>query len=822
MRFGPVLILGATVFLAAGCGGDSVGPGAGREPAAIGVEPERVELAALGDTIRLVAVPYDEKGRPLSKITALTWTVRDTAVAMVDGDGLVRARGNGSTIVSAIVGRRSGSATVVVRQVPATLDLGAPDRELVSGDTLRLAARVRDARGVEIANAAITWSVSDTLVARIDGNGLVTALRPGTARISAAAGTAGDTVELVVRTSTTVITGITPAVLRPGEEAEIRGSGFSPLLSQNVVRIDGVLATVRSANDSLLVVALPEWSSFACGPRREVQVIVDVGGERGTAFHPLATARSLDLSVGEDTFLTAAEARCLELPDPSGTYLVGVYNTSTAATSMSAFRLRGHGATGAAPAAAPVVPTFRAAGDEGTTDEATRHYLHLEEERRQYERLGPLPQSRVAASPGGVMTATPPAVGSVIEFRIRRQGGGNSCTQYHTIQTRVVYVGPKALVLEDTAAPLAGQMDAIYQAAAEEFEREMLPILEENYGDPFAMVQALGSDGRIRLVFSPIVNSDGLNGFVTSADQRDRAQCPSSSMAPTMYVRVATGTGSNTPEEWYRTMRGTLIHEAKHIVSHAERISRSAPHFEESWLEESTARLAEELWARSLFGYAQGGNVDYRTALYCEDPPGRPGCTGREPRTMHKHFSAFRDYLRNSATHSPLGRATDSDASFYGSGWSLVRWALDHSGRSEREILRALTEEKSLTGAANLEARTGKSFAEIIGYWSFANFLDDYPGVTTRPELQHPSWNLRDAFQGLHDTFPNSYTTPFPLSPRQVPFGAFSIDMEGVRGGGVDFTMIQGTMNMPQYLELQNQTGGAPATTLRLGVVRIQ
>ena len=822
MRIRSLSVLAACLGLAAGCGGDSLGPAStGKEPAAIKIAPERVSLNALGDTVRFTATLYDERGQPITGKTTVSWTVRDTAIAVVDAAGLVRARGNGTTLVSAIVGRRSGMATVDVRQLPATLSVTAPVSTLAVGDTLRLSVAARDAKGEVVADADVTWSSSDTAVARVDGAGLVRGVGPGKAQITAVAGTAEAAVEVEVIASPTVITSITPAVLFPGVEAELVGGGFSAVASRNRVEVDGVAATVLSATETRLRVRLPALDQFRCGPRRDVRVTVQADKGLGAFFHPLVTASTIELAVGQDRFLTGAEARCLELPAASADYLVGVYNTSTSATALSGYRLRGSRGTEAV-APTRVVAALAPRPIEPVDPAELRHFQHLEEERRLYELLGPVTQKKGVAAPVATLADPPPAVGTVIDFRIRQRGASNSCTQYQTIRTRVAHVGPQTIFLEDTTAPLAGKMDEIYRAAAEVFEQEMLPILRDYYGNPFAMDQALGSDGRIRIVLTPIVNADGLNGFVTSADLRDRAQCPSSTMAPTMYVRVATGTGSSTPEQWLRTMIATLIHEAKHIVSHAERISQSASRFEESWLEESTARLAEELWARTKLGYTQGSNVDYRTGLYCEDPPGRVGCTGKEPRVMHKHFGQFRNYLRDTAGRTPLGRATDSDDSFYGSGWSLVRWAVDHSGKTERDFLRALTKERSLAGAQNLEARTGKSFAEIIGYWSFSNFLDDYPGVTTRPELQNPSWNLRDAFRGLHETFPSTYTNTFPLVPRQRAFGDFVIDVDAVRGGGVDFTLLAGSLSAPQYLELLSPSGGAPASTLRLGIVRIR
>lgn len=820
MRLGAAWLLAVSI-LVAGCGGDSVGPKGGHDPSMITLDPKLVEFTAIGDTFRVKATLYDDRFQTYTTERPIDWMIRDTTVAVVDADGLVTARGYGATYLNATIGRTTAMASIEVRQVPATIEIDAPLVTLVSGDTTRFTAKAWDAQGAIVEKAEVAWSSSDTLVAKVDRDGLVRALWPGTTRIVAAAGEAEAEVEVEVLASTTSVASVSPALLEPGIEAVITGVGFAPVREDNLVEVAGARAKVLAATTTTLRIEVPDRADLPCGPRSEVEIAVEVGGARGAILHPLDVARRIELGVGEDHFVDSEIGGCIELPDQDAEYLVGVVNTSNSITATSSFRLRGHGA-GTTAASIRRDPVPGPVDGRGFSPEELRHFEDLEEERRLYELLGPVKPEELRTSASLNVAAAPPPVGSVIDFRIRIRGGGNSCTQYQTIRTRVVYAGPKALVLEDTASALSGQMDHVYKAAAEEFERDMLPILEEYYGDPFAMVNALGSDGRLRLVFTPIVNQDGLLGFVTSADQRPRTSCPSSSEAPTMYVRVPSGTGANAAADWFRTTRATLIHEAKHVVSHAQRISQNAARFEESWLEESTARLAEELWARTLFGYAQGDNVDYQTALYCEDPPNRPGCAGGEPRIMHKHFSQFRTYLTNAPARSPLGRITDSDNSFYGSGWSFVRWAVDNSGKTEQAFLRELTGERTLAGTASLEARMGRSFAEIISDWSLSNFLDDYPGVTTRPELQQPSWNMRDAFLGLHNTFQSSYPRPHPLNPKSFSYGSFTASVPTIPGGGADYTLIEGSAQGEQYLQLLGGQGGPAPTALRMGIVRIR
>jgi hypothetical protein len=412
--------------------------------------------------------------------------------------------------------------------------------------------------------------------------------------------------------------------------------------------------------------------------------------------------------------------------------------------------------------------------------------------------------------------------GAMLSLTIPDTNSSDLCKNSIPVRARVVYAGPKAIVLEDSVAPLAGTMDAKYRDVGLEFEQSMLPILEENFGDPLAFDAEIGGGGRILMLFSPTVNKRaGVLGFVWAGDFFEPSLCAASNEAQIFYAVVPTssspGYEGDTVENWHRSMRSTIIHEVKHITSYAERFAGDATAFEERWLEESTAQISEELWARKVFGYTQKGKTEYRESIYCELRPSWPEC-GSRPMVMLNHFVFTYDYMNSTNTLTPLGGAHESDATYYGSGWLLVRWALDHFAASEPGFLRALTQERSLSGVPNLMARTGKSLPELLGPWSLSLFWDR----PTAPGLAHPSWNIYDIYAGLNDDFPDYLTDPYPLSGWQAPFGAFVGDVDELRGGSAALFFIGGTQLGTQLLELQGYGGGAPPASLRMAIMRIE
>jgi hypothetical protein len=370
-------------------------------------------------------------------------------------------------------------------------------------------------------------------------------------------------------------------------------------------------------------------------------------------------------------------------------------------------------------------------------------------------------------------------------------------------------------------------MDAVFSEMGREVDGPMWQVLETNFGNPLAVDARTDANERILMVFTPAVNDfENIAGFVFSGDLFPRAQCEASNQAEVFYATVPTnvaeGFASGTREQWKWTMRSTLIHEVKHITSYAERLSRNATVFEESWLEESTARISEELWARVVFGYPGKTNVTYQESLHCESRPTRAECQG-SPLVVRKHFGGLYAYLESIETLTPLGRTKDGDFTFYGSGWSLVRWSADHFGTSDAAFFKALNQEPNLSGIGNLTARTGRPWSELVGPWSLSLATDDYPGFTpTNPLLSFPSWNIRDIFAGLNADFEERYTRPFPLVPRAISFGSFAVDVSQLNGGTAAIFELSGAQAGKQLLELRAIGGGAPAFTLRMGVVRVQ
>jgi uncharacterized protein YjdB len=154
-----------------------------------------------GGSVQLTATPKDAGGNPLADRT-VTWSSGNTAVASVNGGGLVTGHTAGTATITATSEGKSGTATVtVVTPAPApvaSVVVAPPSPMIDVGGSVQLTATPKDASGNPLPGRTVTWSSGSTAVATVNASGLVTGRAAGTATITATSegksGTAAVTV----------------------------------------------------------------------------------------------------------------------------------------------------------------------------------------------------------------------------------------------------------------------------------------------------------------------------------------------------------------------------------------------------------------------------------------------------------------------------------------------------------------------------------------------------------------------------------------------------------------------------------------------------
>ncbi len=155
-------------------------------PAPVAREVRIVDAPATlaeGDTVPFSAVVLDRQGRRMDQ--AVRWSSNAPTVVEIQPDGRLRAVAAGRATVTARAGDLSANATVTVTAVVASVAVTPPSGQLRPGGALTLVAEAVGRDGKPLAGRPVTWGSSDEAIAVVSTTGRVTAVRSGTATITA-------------------------------------------------------------------------------------------------------------------------------------------------------------------------------------------------------------------------------------------------------------------------------------------------------------------------------------------------------------------------------------------------------------------------------------------------------------------------------------------------------------------------------------------------------------------------------------------------------------------------------------------------------------
>ena len=118
---------------------------------------------------------------------AVTWSSSNAGIASVS-NGVVSAVSEGEATITASAGGKSATCNVTVlpNTVAVTgISLNKTSLSVYVNDTFQLQATVSPSNATD---KTVKWTSSDSVVVKVDQNGLITALSPGTATVTAECG----------------------------------------------------------------------------------------------------------------------------------------------------------------------------------------------------------------------------------------------------------------------------------------------------------------------------------------------------------------------------------------------------------------------------------------------------------------------------------------------------------------------------------------------------------------------------------------------------------------------------------------------------------
>lgn len=179
-----LLWIGAGVLTAIGaCSKDALGPSAGPVESVL-VAPSTATVA-VGSNLTLSAEVRDVGGNVLES-AHVSWASADASIAEVSSIGVVTGRKVGTVLIAASSRGRDAFSRVTVNPTPvATVRLSLTSRAMLVGETVSLVAEALDNGGRILTGRPVSWLSSDAAVATVTATGVVTALGPGAAIITA-------------------------------------------------------------------------------------------------------------------------------------------------------------------------------------------------------------------------------------------------------------------------------------------------------------------------------------------------------------------------------------------------------------------------------------------------------------------------------------------------------------------------------------------------------------------------------------------------------------------------------------------------------------
>ena len=229
------------VFAAAlaGCSSDAAGPG-DSDVESIVITPSTATVS-VGASLTLNAEVRDDGGQLIAG-RPVTWSSEDETIATVSPSGVVTGRKVGVVMIAASTVGKNAFSEVTVNPTPVSfIRLSQNNRSMRVGETFQITAEALDAGGRVLSGRPITWMTSNASVATVTVEGLVTAVAPGGAVITASSEgkseSASITVSLVPVASVTVDPNASSIVVGQNTQltAEVKDASGAPLTGRTVV-----------------------------------------------------------------------------------------------------------------------------------------------------------------------------------------------------------------------------------------------------------------------------------------------------------------------------------------------------------------------------------------------------------------------------------------------------------------------------------------------------------------------------------------------------------------------------------------------------------
>jgi len=390
-------------------------------------------------------------------------------------------------------------------------------------------------------------------------------------------------------------------------------------------------------------------------------------------------------------------------------------------------------------------------------------FLRLGDERRWWgftPEVAPQPSAPQPAPQVG-----PPIYNALRTFQVCAK---LDCSRFDRVGARAKAINSKVAIFVDTLAPPGGLDSVALDSIARVFDQRLYAIDTAAFGRE----SDINGDSVVMVLMTNTVNKlvtsaeclDPAGGFVAGfffgvdIDPQYRTDSRSNK-AEVFYSIVADPAGTlscpHSAAEVQAFVPVTFIHEFQHMISFNQHVLVRGANGELLWLNEGLSHYAEELGGRSYETNPNARINDCRV-----NPTATIQCRFYAGNLLNSY-----DYLDSTENHFLLPTEGIGSLAERGAQWLFVRYLLDrYAGTTTTEwnMFTRLMVMTNQVGAANVEARTGDQFEDIVSRWGLANWVTD---LTPHPELKYDSWNMHAVFSSLHTQRPGQFPNVYPVSP---------------------------------------------------------
>ena len=424
-----------------------------------------------------------------------------------------------------------------------------------------------------------------------------------------------------------------------------------------------------------------------------------------------------------------------------------------------------------------------------------RHNLSLR------SRSGALATARFSASRSvAVATAAVPAVGDVLNLNVPDGNSQDLCANFFRTEAVVASVSRRAILAVDTldGPPTALFPQTVLDSITQEFDNNTFVTDSSYFGNP----TDIDGNGRIILLFTGEVNkltpANSMGGFVDgyffAGDYFPNTgttgqSCTESNNAEIVYLLAPDPTGRfgnvRSASDVRQGTRGTIPHELEHMINAGNRFfNPNATAFEDNWLDESLAHIAEEAVGRVSRGFGDLQLLTLQDML----PAGNQSAADAFNAFFFENFARLSYWMARPDTSSGISSNSDQNLSSSGADWAIGRFVADnYSNGNVRGLTRALAAGPN-NGIQNFTTVAGAPLDTLMAGWLVSMYADHLGITGLNARYQYRSYNFSNIMPPVAGSVFNGANV-YPLEVSPIGSGAANISTEVKSGSGDYFRL---------------------------------